>query len=287
MRLCRFDDDRLGLVEGDEVLDVTGALDVLPKVRWPAPQGDLLIEHLDEVLAAAVKLKAGAKRLKLTDVKLKSPVANPNKVIGAPVNYHLHIQESRADAGIHFGSDVKSIDHYGLFLKSPVLIGASDPVQLHFTDRRNDHEIELAIVIGKTCRNVAFDDALDYVAGYSIGLDMVVRGPEDRSQRKGIDTYSVLGPWLVTPDEIDDPDNLEFEIQVGEESRQKSNTNLLIFGCKKLIEYASAHYTLYPGDVIMTGTPEGVGPVVPGDTMHCRIEQVGEMDVAVEAAPGW
>jgi 2-keto-4-pentenoate hydratase/2-oxohepta-3-ene-1,7-dioic acid hydratase in catechol pathway len=212
-------------------------------------------------------------------VKIHSPVANPTKVIGAPVNYKKHLEEAIADEGIHFGNKIKTIDEYGLFLKQNVLVGPSEGVALHFTDRRNDHEIELAMVIGREAKNVSYDDALDYVAGYSIGLDMTVRGPEDRSMRKGIDGYSVLGPWLVTADEIPDPDNLNFEIGVNGEVRQKANTSDLIFDCRRLIEYASSFYTLYPGDVIMTGTPEGVGPVEPGDVMHCEIERIGAMDV--------
>ncbi len=124
-------------------------------------------------------------------------------------------------------------------------------------------------------------EAMDHVAAYAIGLDMTVRGTEDRSLRKGVDTYSVLGPWLVTADEIANPDALDLEILVNKEMRQKSNTANLIFDCAKLIEYASAFMTLYPGDIIMTGTPEGVGPVVPGDTMQARIEGIGSMSVPV------
>lgn len=284
MKICRFNDDRLGLVEGDEVVDVTGALEVIPAVRWPAPVGDGLIENLDAVCAKAKELAAGGTRHALADVALKSPVANPNKVIGAPVNYYAHQDEAKDDQAINFGRDIKTIDHYGLFLKNPVLVGPSEGVVLHFTDRRNDHEVELAMIIGKTAKNVSYDDALDYVAAYSIGLDMTVRGTEERSLRKAIDSYSVLGPWLVTADEIADPDKLDFSIHVGDEERQRSNTDKLIFDCRKLIEYGSSFYTLYPGDVIMTGTPEGVGPVVPGDVMHCYCEGIGRMDVAVRAA---
>lgn len=284
MKICRFNDDRLGLVEGETVLDVSAALDVLPASRWPAPPGDALIANLDAVMVEIDKVKGAAAKLALTDVALKSPVANPTKVIGAPVNYHAHLDEAVADKGISFGQDIKTIDHYGLFLKSPVLVGPSEGVALHFTDRRNDHEVELSMIMGKPAKNVSIENALDHVAAYAIGLDMTVRGTEERSLRKGIDTYSVLGPWMVTADEIDDPDKLDFYIHVNDELRQKSNTSLLIFDCKKLIEYGSSFYTLYPGDVIMTGTPEGVGPVTPGDVMHCEIEKIGRMDVPVRAA---
>jgi len=285
MRLCRYDDNRLGLVEGNEVKDVSEALKVLPPARWPLPQGDLLIANLDKVIAEVKKLAPNAKKTPLKNVKLRSPVANPSKIIGAPVNYKAHQAESIKDKGISFGQDVKAIDYYGLFLKaSSGLVGASDGCALRFPDRRNDHEIELAVIIGKKGDRIPYDRALDYVAGYAIGLDMTVRGQEERSLRKSIDSYSVLGPWLTTADEVKNPDSLDFSITVNGEPRQKSNTNQLIFDVKRLISYASEFYALLPGDIIMTGTPEGVGPVKPGDTMHAEIAGVGVMDVAVRAA---
>ncbi len=284
MKLCRFDDNRLGLVEDETVADVSAALNVIPAVRLPAPHGDALIANLDAVRAEVERIAAAAKRVALADVKLLSPVANPTKVIGAPVNYKAHLEESQADTGVSFGREIKTIDEYGLFLKSPVLVGPSEGVALHFTDRRNDHEVEVSAIIGKTSKDIARDDALDHIAAYAIGLDMTVRGTEERSLRKAIDSYSVLGPWLVTADEVGDPDNLDFSIHVGDKLRQKSNTSMLIFDIPKLIEYGSSYYTLYPGDVIMTGTPEGVGPVQPGDVMHCWAEKIGSMDVAVRAA---
>ncbi len=284
MKLCRFDADRLGLVEGDEIVDVTGALEEIPPARWPWPRGDALVSNLDAVRARAQELASSGDRRGVGDVALKSPVANPTKVIGAPVNYHAHKEESIADEGVSFGREIKTIDEYGLFLKNPVLVGPGEGVRLHFTDRRNDHEVELAMVIGKTAKNVAYEDALDHVAGYAIGLDMTVRGTEERSLRKAIDSYSVLGPWLVTADEIADPDHLDFSLHVGGEERQHSNTDKLIFDCRKLVAYGSSFYTLHPGDVIMTGTPEGVGPVVPGDVMRCHCEGIGRMDVSVLAA---
>ena len=112
---------------------------------------------------------------------------------------------------------------------------------------------------------------------------MTARGPEDRSFRKSIDTYSVLGPWMVTADEIADPDNVPLEIAVNGEIKQRSNTSQLIYDCRKLIEWGSTFYTFYPGDVLFTGTPEGVSPVKPGDEMRARIAPIGEMSVPVRA----
>jgi 2-keto-4-pentenoate hydratase/2-oxohepta-3-ene-1,7-dioic acid hydratase in catechol pathway len=282
MRLCRFDHDRLGLVLGSEIADVSAALDILPASRWPLPRGDLLIAHLDAVRGRVAALAATAPRRMLGQVRLDSPVANPSKIIAAPVNYMKHVEEARADAGIHFGADIKTIDHYGLFLKSNTsLIGPGEAVRLPPLGRRIDHEIELAVIIGREGYRIPEVAALDYVVGYAVALDMVIRGPEDRSWRKSFDTFSVVGPWLTTPDEVKNPGNLDFRIEVNGEIRQASNTKYLIFGLAKLISYASQAYRLYPGDIIMTGTPEGVGPVNPGDVMDCWIEQVGEMRVAV------
>jgi 2-keto-4-pentenoate hydratase/2-oxohepta-3-ene-1,7-dioic acid hydratase in catechol pathway len=172
-----------------------------------------------------------------------------------------------------------------LFLKaSSSLVGPGEGVAVRFPDRRSDHEIELGLVIGRECSDVPEARALDVVAGYAIALDMSVRGTEDRSFRKSIDSYSVLGPWLVTPDEVPDPDNVDFTLKVNGAVKQQSNTRHLIFKTRKLIAWASRWYMLYPGDIVMTGTPEGVGPVGPGDVMDCEMQYIGSMRVAVRAA---
>jgi len=285
MRLCRFNDDCLGLILNEQVIDVSEALDALPPLRWPVPPGDALIANLAAVRRRVDAVKGMSFVQRHASVRLKSPVANPAKIIGAPANYTAHVDEARADAGIHHGGDIKTINEYGLFLKSSSsLVGPGEGVALRFPDRRNDHEVELALVIGRETDGIAEADALDVVAGYAIGLDITVRGAEDRSLRKSVDSYSVLGPWLVTADEIADPDNLDLCIAVNGETRQDSNTRHLIFSCRRLIAYASRFYRLYPGDIVMTGTPEGVGPLKPGDVMSCEIERIGRMEVAVRAA---
>jgi 2-keto-4-pentenoate hydratase/2-oxohepta-3-ene-1,7-dioic acid hydratase in catechol pathway len=285
MRLCRYDDNRLGVVRDGQIFDVTAALDMLPALRWPLPPGDLLIANLAKLRPEIERLARGNRSKSVAEVKFLSPVANPSKIVAAPVNYQKHIDEARVDKGISFGQDIKTIDFYGVFLKSSsALVGAGEGVALRFTDRRNDHEAELGVVIGKTANNVPRAKAMDHVAGYSIALDMTVRGTEDRSLRKSLDSYAVLGPWLVTPDELPNAGNLEFSIKVNDELRQHANTSDLIFDIPKLIEYSSSFYTLHPGDIIMTGTPEGVGPVKAGDVMHVEFEGIGKMDVAVRNA---
>ena len=220
-------------------------------------------------------------------MSLLSPVANPGKIIAAPVNYRKHLQEVLDDSNLHHDNQINHIQRAGLFLKAnSSVVGASEGVALRKLDRRNDHEVELAVVIGKTAANVTREDALNYVAGYCIGLDITIRGPEERSFRKSPDTYTVLGPWLVTRDEIADPGKLDFSISVNGEVRQHSNTSELILGVPELIEFASSFYTLQPGDVIITGTPEGVASIKPGDAMFAEIEGIGSMRVDVRSAEG-
>jgi 2-keto-4-pentenoate hydratase/2-oxohepta-3-ene-1,7-dioic acid hydratase in catechol pathway len=282
MRICRFDDDRLGLVQDDHVLDVTAALDAVPRQRWPLEPGDPLIANLPRVIARIREIAPAAPRRPLAAVKLKAPVPNPTKIVNAPINYAAHIDEAKKDQGIAHGREIKNIWDWGLFLKAnSALIGPGEEIRLRMPDRRNDHEVELAVVIGTACNKVSKEDALKHVAGYAIGLDMTIRGPELPSFRKSVDTYAVLGPWLTTADEVGDPGNLRLSISVNGELRQDGNTSRMVYDVPKLIEYASSFYTLYPGDLIFTGTPEGVGPVKPGDVLHAEIEKVGGFDIRV------
>jgi 2,4-diketo-3-deoxy-L-fuconate hydrolase len=286
MKLCRFNASRLGIVDGVEIADVTTLVDQLPPLRWPAPHGDHLIRHFSHLKMLLTEFLPQAERLPLNAVSLLSPVANPSKIIAAPVNYAKHLAEARADAGVNFGADIKTIDHYGLFLKSSTSnVGPSQGILLPDLVRRIDHEVEVVAVIGKECFRASAETALDHVFGYCIGLDMSVRGTEDRSWRKSYDSFTVLGPYLVTADEIGNPANLDLSLEVNGVRRQASNTAALIFNISKLIAYASSGYRLYPGDIIMTGTPEGVGPVVPGDKIRSIVTGLGEMTVTVAEMP--
>ena len=280
MKICRFDDNRLGVVRDGMVYDVTSALKKLPAFRYPLPVGDQFIAALPKLKKHLV---AKGKGKPVAKVKLLSPVANPGKIIAAPVNYKKHLEEALADKGIHHGNLVQEIHKAGIFLKATsALVGPGEGVTLVHTDRRNDHEVELAVVIGKKAKNVKAEKAMDFVAGYCIGLDMTIRGPEDRSLRKSCDSYCVLGPWLVTRDEITDTGSIQISISVNGEKRQDANTSDLILSVAQLIEWGSSFYTLHPGDVLLSGTPQGVGPVKPGDVMVAAVQGVGEMRVAVK-----
>jgi len=285
MKLCRFDHDRLGVVIGDQVHDVT---DIQAEVRAKAPydmRGDALIAALPEIrtrLEEAAKLAPGKP---LSQVSLLPPVARWTKTMAAPTNYRDHIAEmeaARAGEPSKMGPDIGKA---GIFLKAnSSVVGMNEEIPIRFPDRRNDHEAEIVIVIGKKGTDIPLDKALDYVAGYSLGLDMTVRGPEDRSFRKSVDGYTPMGPWLVTADEIKDVEDIPFTLHVNDDKRQDSNSQHMVYGIRRLIEFASSFYTLYPGDLIYTGTPKGVGPVQPGDVIRVNsLPAFGELRMKVRA----
>ena len=293
MKFCRFDNDRLGLIEGDEVFDITPALAALPMQRWPVPLGDPLIAHLPALMNAARLVPRSAPPIKLSRVRLHSPITNPSKVMAAPANYRLHVEQDTKDAGVDQGVHRKALEgverpaeKYGLFLKATSAIaGPAEGVKVILPERRTDHEVELGVVIGRAGHAISRADAMSHVAGYCIGLDMTVRGAEDRSFRKSPDTYTVLGPCFVTADEIADPHALTMSLWVNGERRQHSSTSAMTIDIPDLIELASRLYTLHPGDVILTGTPEGVGPVVAGDEIRVACDGIGEMTLQVSSHP--
>jgi 2,4-didehydro-3-deoxy-L-rhamnonate hydrolase len=289
VRLCRFDDDRVGVVRGDVVRDVSSILGRLPAAPHPAPWGDPLIARLSNMREAVERLATRSRMRPIGGVRLLSPVARPSKIIGVPGNYRAHVEEAERDTVVrqYVAANGRSIEEQGLFLKaSTAIVGPAEGVSIRFPHRRTDHEVELCAVIGCQGADIPPERALAHVAGYAIGLDMVIRGPEERSFRKSLDTYAVLGPWLVTPDEVGDPGTLDFELAVNGVVRQRGSTRDMILDVPRLIAWASTFYTLYPGDVIMTGTCEGVGPVGPGDQIAARFERIGEMRVNVRAWTG-
>ncbi len=286
MKICWYDQQQLGVVIDGKVHDVSAALQALPPARYPAAPGDLLVAHLDALRNAIDTLLPHAPARPVSEVRFLSPVANPGKIIGVPVNYADHVAEADADRATFTDRYKGSVIEQGFFLKAASsLVGPATGVALRFPERLNHHEMELGVVIGKTAAHVDQADALSYIAGYALALDMTVRGPEDRSLRKSVDSYAVLGPWLVTADEVADPQDLEMRLRVNGELRQQINTGQMLMPIAEQIALASRFYTLHPGDIIMTGTCAGVGPVVPGDVMACEIDGIGAMDVTVRLAP--
>lgn len=275
MKLGVFDDNRLGALVGEETVDVTDLL--VDHLGGPSAAGPLhaLIESAAAQALLTEEALASAPRV-AGPVRWRAPLPRPGKIPGAPANYRAHVAEM---------GNPNTISEWGMFLKaSSSVIGPGEAIELPYTDVRTDHEGELAVVIGRTCRNVSLEDALDVVFGYTCLLDITTRSTEDRSTRKSYDTFTPLGPLVVTSDEIEDPDALGIRLWVGEELRQDASTAAMIFGVRQLIAYTSSVMTLHPGDVIATGTPEGVGPIVDGDVVTVEIEAVGTLTVTVSAA---
>ncbi|HCH55920.1 MAG TPA: FAA hydrolase family protein [Rhodospirillaceae bacterium] len=284
MKICRFDNDRLGVIVDGMVRDVTAAQNEIRAAHPYDAKSDAIIAALPEWRSRLADMAVDAAPITLESVNLLPPVARPGKLMAAPVNYKAHIDEAQADPGIRHIERTTKIREAGIFLKSnTALIGAGGTIPIRFPDRRNDHEFEFVIVIGSECSRVKQADALDVIAGYTLGLDMTVRGPEDRSARKSCDGYAVLGPWFVTADEIADPDDVSFRGAVNGDIKQDANTKDQVLSIRELIEYASEYYTLYPGDVMYTGSPEGVSEVKAGDELHFVCDQIGEFRIGVGA----
>lgn len=273
MRIARFGAGRVGIVDGEHLVDVTDAAGIDPD-EWPRVGPNRLIADWARVRPHVEAALTSGERIPLDSADLLTPVPAPSKVIAYPVNYHDHGREMQAG----YRADVQ-----GFFLKPPSSVsGPRDAVELPaLPGREVHHEAELAIVIGRGGRDIAREDWADHVFGYACLLDMVVRGREERVFRKAYDTFCPVGPWVTTADEVPDPTNLEMKLWVGDELRQHANTRDLVLDIPGMIAMASTVMTLEPGDIIATGTPAGVGPVTDGDTIRITIEGIGEMGVPV------
>ncbi|MFJ7269099.1 fumarylacetoacetate hydrolase family protein [Streptomyces sp. NPDC099050] len=274
MRLALFNKGRIGLLDGDDLVDVTELL----AGSGPFGAAGALHHHIEAAdRHGPVDVDLGGRtRVPLAEAVLEAPLPRPGKIIGAPVNYLDHKAE------MEYATSVADL---GVFLKAnSSVIGPGQDILLPYSDKRTDQEGELGVVIGRTASHVSPDEALDHVFGYTCLLDITVRSGEDRSTRKSFDTFTPIGPWIVTADEIPDPDSLDLRCDVGGATRQRTNTAHLIYGIRDLIAYASSVMTLHPGDVIATGTPAGVGPLSHGDRVVVEIERVGRLEVSVDGS---
>ncbi len=280
MRLCRFNQGLIGEIVNDEVIDISALAERL--MESVPGRGDPLMRAWAALMATPPGERQRGVRYSLHEVTLRCPVSAPGKIVAAPVNYKTHIAEAEADPGVRYGHTITDIKQAGLFLKATsALAGPRDPLSLRFPERRTDYEIELVAVIGKGGSGISLENAFHHVAGYAVGLDITLRGPEDRSFRKSIDGYAIVGPWLTSADEIPDPDGLELTLHLNGQRRQHSNTAHMVYGVARLIEFASSFYTLEPGDILFTGTPEGVGPIAAGDVLKAGIAGLGHMTIDV------
>jgi 2-keto-4-pentenoate hydratase/2-oxohepta-3-ene-1,7-dioic acid hydratase in catechol pathway len=285
MKLCRFTSDdgtpAMGIVENGEVIALPGR-DLSPE---PAAA-------LGEIGQGGLEKPAeGAPRLPLADVQLLAPVT-PRKYLGIALNYADHIAEMGMEAPevpVFFNKQVTCV------------VGPGADIHMPKVSTFLDYEAELAIVIGRRCRHVSVERAHEVIAGYTCANDVSVRDWQGKAQTmqigKSFDTHGPLGPWLVTADELGDPNDLAIRCTVNDELRQDARTSEMVFDCFQQVAHLSEAFTLEPGDTIATGTPSGVGlgrqPVRDnllhvGETVRVEIEGIGELvNTVVEEPDGF
>jgi 2-keto-4-pentenoate hydratase/2-oxohepta-3-ene-1,7-dioic acid hydratase in catechol pathway len=275
----------IGRVEGDYVLDLSaelpaGCTTMLDVLR----SGPALMERLE-----AANL-SGARRLRLDEVKLAAPIANPSKFLAIGLNYQDHLEEVLARGGkapesqLWFNKQVSCIN------------GPYDPIQKPRVSDRLDYEAELGVVIGKRCRHVRAESALDVVAGYVVMNDVTARDWQRKSPTwtlgKSFDTHGPLGPWISTKRDVPDPQALQVRLWVNGQLRQQMSTARMVYPVSDQIAYLSTVMTLEPGDLLATGTSSGSGwgmdpPVFlqPGDVVRVEIDGIGHIENAVVEEP--
>ena len=279
MKLVRFEQSgevSLGVEEGTTVV----RLDFEPEMqkliaRYPA----------DPSRIGALGGRARPKdRIPAAEVKMLAPIFRPGKIVCLGRNYEAHARESGAAVP----------DEPIIFPKaSSAVIGPGEPIIHHKICKRVDHEVELAVVIGEPAWRTSKEDALKKVFGYTVVNDVSAREMQKKDiasgkpwfRSKSLDTFCPMGPRIVTADEIKDPQNLALECRVNKQVRQRGNTRDMIFAVDRLVEFISMHMTLEPGDIISTGTPEGIAPIVPGDIVECEVEGIGILSNPVIADP--
>ena len=282
MRLVSYTRDsvtRVGVLSGQEIVDLGSAAPALP--------GEMcaFLDAGAEAMDAA--RRALEPRIPVEEVKLQAPILRPPKILAVGLNYADHVAEmggQRPEFPVIFNK------------QSTAVIGVGSPIHRPRASELVDYEGELAVVIGRRCRHVPKSRAREVVAGYTIVNDVSVRDWQRRSPTmtmgKSFDTHCPLGPAIVTADEFGEPSGHEIRTFVNGELRQHSNTRELIFDCFDLIEHLSTVFTLEPGDVISTGTPQGVAAamkpprwLVPGDVVRIEIEGIGALENPVIEEP--
>ena len=284
MRLLMFDDHRLGAATDAGVVDVTAIVgeSVPPRDRMTA-----LITRWEILSSEVERAAANGPALDRDTIVVRAPQPRPSKIIAAPVNYRLHQEEMGGEHGVYEGAAIADIDTYAGFVEAPSsIVGPDRAIELPFRDRRVDYEGELGVVIGRRASRVSRAQALSHVFGYVPLLDITMRGEEDRSFRKSFDTFTPIGPEIVTADEVGDIGPLELELRLNGDVRQRASMSDLIHDVPRLISRYSEVMTLEPGDLIATGTPDGVGPLAPGDEIELSIRRIGRLRMSVVARDG-
>ncbi|MBR1216860.1 fumarylacetoacetate hydrolase family protein [Bradyrhizobium sp. U87765 SZCCT0131] len=282
---------RLGVIVGDLVVDVE-AISAKAGLLLPSSMltfidlGPSGLETLEEILEGQDGRFPAGTALPLANVRLLAPIPRPRKnIFGIGLNYVEHVAESARTLDTSKDLPKQPV----IFSKPPTaVIGPNEAIEHNKAiTQQLDWEVELAVIMGRTARRVTEADALNYVFGYSVMIDISARDNRRAGQwiySKGQDTYAPFGPCIVTTDEIPDPHNLDLWLTVNGETKQKSNTRHMLFKVPLLIADISAAMTLEPGDIIATGTPDGVGAgrtpqewLWPGDVVEAGVDGIGRI----------
>lgn len=282
-----------------------GIIDIGASLPQPPRSILHLLQQSDKYMPMLAELEeSGVDTISLDKVKLLAPIPNPPKALALAGNYLKHIIEAGRDLGMTVSPHETSTPR-PFIMPATCVTGTGTTIPWPAYSENIDHEIELLIVIGKTATRVSEDKALEHIAGYSIANDISARTvtfKEGREQRpwdefydwlngKWSDGFFPFGPCIVTADEIGDPHDLDMELTVNGQTRQKSNTSNMIFSVAEIVSFISHITTLVPGDVISTGTPEGVAMasklwLKPGDVVECKIEKIGTLTNTIGPQPG-
>jgi 2-keto-4-pentenoate hydratase/2-oxohepta-3-ene-1,7-dioic acid hydratase in catechol pathway len=285
MKLARFTlngKTSIGKIQGDRIIDLheRGAL--------PADNIPALLASPDMLRQVQQITAEHAHSIALSDVRLEAPIVNPGKFLALGMNYKDHEAEARR-AGVPIPASQVWFNKQVSCINGPF-----DDVEYPAVCERLDYEAELGVVIGKSGRHIAEEDALAHVGGYFVANDVTSRDWQARSPTwtlgKSFDTHGPIGPWIVTADEIGDPQNLAIRLSVNGEVRQQSSTSLMTYPVARQIAYLSQVMTLYPGDILITGTPAGVGLAMdpprflqPGDVVRVEIDGIGHIENRIVA----
>jgi 2-keto-4-pentenoate hydratase/2-oxohepta-3-ene-1,7-dioic acid hydratase in catechol pathway len=293
MRICHYDNNQAGVIVEEKVYNIGDALIKAGLARNSYTMLEIIdvLANNSKAMQIARDASHSAAGFPLNSVKLLAPITNPGSLWAAAANYRAHQQEMIERMG---SADrvTKTKDELmaEFFLKTTSsIIGPGDTVILPKISKLVDFECELCAVIGKRTRKVTEEQALDNVFGYTICWDISQRDPwgkgvqNTRNIRKGFDTFSALGPWIVTRDEIDEPQNLTIKVLQNGEEAMTAHTSDMICGLRDHIRFLTSCLTLRPGDLITTGTPAGVSKLNDGDHLHGTIEKIGSMELRVKA----
>ncbi len=293
MKICHYNSNQAGVVEGDKVYPIGEALIKGGHVRDRYTMLEVINALANEPAAMQCvrdALKTAAP-LPLASIKLLAPILNPPSLWAAAANYKAHQAEMKIKMGSADRTELSKDDLMAEFFLKPTssIIGPGDTVVLPKVSKDVDFECELCAVIGKKARHVSEEKALDYVFGYTICWDLSQRDPWGRGRqntrniRKGFDTFTALGPWIVTKDEIEEPQNLSINVEQNGKLAMTAHTSDMICGIREHIRFLTSCLTLRPGDLITTGTPAGVKKLADGDRLKGSIEKIGSMELNVAA----